>query len=95
MTVFTPRPGSPDQGVTEPMAISIYPNPSNGALTIETPVAGTFVVYSIDAKEVARYEVLAGVSAVSLPNTIAAGVYMCRFTGADGNATIVRLVYER
>ena len=95
MTVFTPRPGSPDQGVTEPMAISIYPNPSNGALTIETPEAGTFVVYSIDAKEVARYEVLAGVSAVSLPNTIAAGVYMCRFTGADGNAAIVRLVYER
>lgn len=82
-------------GVARQSIISLYPNPTNGVLTIETPVAGTLTVHTIDGREVYRREVKAAATTISLPNGMASGVYLCRFTGADGSNAVLRLVYTQ
>ncbi|MCF8450813.1 MAG: T9SS type A sorting domain-containing protein, partial [Taibaiella sp.] len=74
--------------------VKVYPNPTSGSVTIDAPVAGTFIVYTIEGKEAAQYTVIASAIMVSLPSDLASGIYMCRFIGADGTSAIVRLVYE-
>jgi hypothetical protein len=74
--------------------IRLFPNPTNGVLSIETSVAGTLSIFSLDGKAIASYNVNAATTALSLPNKIAGGIYMCRFIGNDGASEIVRLVYE-
>ncbi|MES2702551.1 MAG: Ig-like domain-containing protein, partial [Bacteroidota bacterium] len=73
---------------------SVYPNPTTGAFTVSTTEAGVFGIYTIDGKETARFNVAAGNNAIQLPQGIAAGVYMCRFTGMNGSNVMVRLVFE-
>ena len=75
--------------------IKVYPNPTSGTLVIESGVGGVLTVFTIDGKEVARYEVSTRATTVSLPQHLAAGVYMCRFSGIDGTTALERLVYER
>jgi trimeric autotransporter adhesin len=95
MMVFAARPGDADATVPEAVKeLKVYPNPSSGMLTIDAPVAGAFTVYTIDGRQVAQYSVAASANRISLPQQLAAGVYMCRFAGADGSTAIVRLVYE-
>jgi hypothetical protein len=43
---------------------------------------------------VARYEVTNAETQITLPPTLARGVYMCRFNGNDGSTVMVRLVVE-
>ncbi|GAA4459878.1 hypothetical protein GCM10023093_01690 [Nemorincola caseinilytica] len=74
--------------------ISIFPNPSSGALTVETPAPGTLLVYTIDGKEVSRHTIRRPSTSVTLPGDLTAGLYMCRFAGEDGSSTVVRLVYQ-
>ena len=76
------------------MDVRLYPSPTNGIVTVETPQAGTIVVYTIDGKMIASYKVGSNTSTIYLPGNIAAGVYVCRFTGEDGSAAISRIVYE-
>lgn len=98
ITVVVPRPGM--YGATggeesSAQLLKVYPNPTSGTLTVEAPVAGRFNVYTIDGREVAQYAVTASANMVTLPSNLTAGIYMCRFVGADGTSAIVRLVYER
>lgn len=96
MTVIPARPGSPVVSeAVQASVLKVFPNPTSGTLTIDAPVAGTFTVYTIDGKQVAQYTVAASVNMVTLPSNLAAGIYMCRFIGAEGTLAIVRLVYEQ
>jgi trimeric autotransporter adhesin len=95
VNVLAARAGSPSGVIESAGLLKVYPNPTSGTLTIDAPEAGTFTVYTIDGKEVAQYTVSASVNMVTLPSSLAAGIYMCRFVGADGASAIVRLVYER
>jgi len=78
-----------DQG-----SLLVYPNPNTGAFTVQAAVAGTFTVYTLEGKEVRRNVLTEGANSLSLPENLAAGIYMCRYTGDDGSNAIVRLVYE-
>jgi uncharacterized protein YjdB len=74
--------------------ITLYPNPTKGTFTINTPEAGTLSISTIDGREVMQREVGTGITELSLPSSIATGVYMCRFDGKLGGTVTVRLVLE-
>ncbi len=86
------RPGIGDDGTT---LFSVYPNPTTGALTILSGIAGTVVIYTIDGRMIDRYAVTTDPTALSLPANIASGIYLLKFTGDNGSSKVVRLVYER
>ena len=73
---------------------SIYPNPTNGTLTISTSVAGELSIYTIDGKVTGQYSMTAGANSVQLSSDLAAGVYMCQFTGTDGSTQQARLILQ-
>lgn len=72
----------------------LYPNPASGAFSVETSIAGTMSISSVDGKEIGTYTLKAAVNSLTLPKETASGVYMCRFTGDDGSVQVIRLVYE-
>ena len=74
-------------------SVKVYPNPTNGRLLIEASVEGVFTVHSLDGKLLERYQVAAPSTAISFPRYLVAGVYMCRFEGADGSQQMLRIVY--
>jgi hypothetical protein len=78
----------------EGSVFSVYPNPTTGSLTIKGTVTGVFTIYTIDGKQVAQYSVNSATTSLSLQSNLAAGIYMCRFTGDDGSTQTVRLIYE-
>jgi uncharacterized protein YjdB len=91
ITVISSRPTTP----TDEIAIhtwSMYPNPTNGALTIESGIGGTMSVFTVDGRQVATFSLQAGTSHIDLPKELASGTYLCRFTGADGTTTINRII---
>ncbi len=83
------------QPVTDNVAeIRLYPNPTHGVVTIESPMVGKMTLYTIDGKAVGHYSIKSVSETVSLPTGLAAGIYMCRFEGDNGGAAVVRLVYQ-
>lgn len=86
----SPRPQLEEQATT---GIHIYPSPTNGLLNIDYSHDGTLELYTADGRIVATYAIHQPQTAVLLPGHLAAGVYMCRFTGEDGQIAIVRIVY--
>jgi uncharacterized protein YjdB len=94
-TVVTPRPGSKEANVGTDVMFSVYPNPSSGKIMVESSVNGMFKVYTIDGREAGAYEIRAGITNITLLNTLANGIYMCRFNGDDGSTTMARLLYEK
>ncbi|MES2702779.1 MAG: Ig-like domain-containing protein [Bacteroidota bacterium] len=95
ISVTTSRPGG-SAGSGQSMAgnFQLYPNPTTGTFTIQVDEAGSFSIYTLDGKEVSRYDVAQGVTQISLAKELAAGIYMCRYNAASGNTVVVRLVYE-
>jgi hypothetical protein len=75
-------------------AIKVYPSPTSGNITVETPANGILNVYTIDGKLLKQYTIEAPASAILLPTNVAAGIYMCHFEGNDGSAVVVRIVYN-
>ncbi len=74
--------------------VKIYPNPTTGTFSISTGIGGVMSVYTIDGKEVLHQQLSSGISSITLPNTIAAGLYTCKFTDVEGRVTIMRLLYD-
>jgi uncharacterized protein YjdB len=88
----------PDNTIAEEgdrqMSIDIFPNPTQGTITIDATIEGTFAVYTIDGKEVLKVVIEDKSKNLQLPQHLAAGVYMCRFAGNNGYTKTVRLVYQ-
>jgi hypothetical protein len=80
-------------GADDNINIALYPNPTTGSFTISTPEAGSLAIYTIDGREVARFEVAIGATDMALPETLTPGIYTCRFNGVMGATMNVRLVY--
>jgi uncharacterized protein YjdB len=72
----------------------IFPNPTSGMFTINSPEAGTLSVLAVNGKVVANYNIDKGNTNIVLPQELAVGVYVCRFNGADGAAATIRLIYQ-
>jgi uncharacterized protein YjdB len=75
-------------------SVSLYPNPTTGIFTVSAHDAGALSVYTLDGRELAKYEVTKGETQISLPTEFARGIYMCRYNGNDGSTVMVRLVVE-
>lgn len=86
-------PGGRSASLENTNNILVYPNPTNGRLSIEATTAGIFTIYTLDGKTLQQYATEAPATSISLPNNLTAGVYMCRFEGSDGNNKTVRIVY--
>lgn len=94
LTVGTPLAKPAGSGSFSESKIAIYPNPTSGMLTVEAAAEGTFTVYTLDGKQLQQYSTQAPSTTIQMPTNLAAGVYMCRYEGADGSAQIVRIVYH-
>jgi uncharacterized protein YjdB len=94
-TVTTPKAGAPLTATGADVKFALYPNPTTGMVTIETPVTGVFNVYSIDGRAVSSNDVKEATTTITLPTELAAGVYMCRFVGDDGSVQVARLVVNK
>jgi uncharacterized protein YjdB len=83
-----------EQVTVKTTGFRLYPNPARDVITIETAVAGTLTVFSIDGRIVGQYHIMQPASTIKLNNEVAEGVYMCRFNGNDGAVATVRLIYQ-
>jgi uncharacterized protein YjdB len=79
---------------TDGMDVAVYPNPTSSKFSLHAPENGEFFIYSLDGKEIAKYNITERNTAISMPETLATGVYMCRFSGNSGTSVMIRLVYE-
>lgn len=97
MTV-NPAPLAKDVAETDVVAevgeFAVFPNPSQGAFNIQTSVSGMLSVFSVDGKLITEYQIVAGQNTIVLPATLASGTYMGRFTAADGDVKVFRLMYQ-
>ncbi len=73
----------------------VYPNPTQGTLTVETSTAGTFRIFTIDSKLIGTYHIETPSSTIQLPGDLASGIYMCQFSREDGTMETVRLIYQQ
>ncbi len=73
----------------------LYPNPTNGAFTINALDKGILHLYSISGQEMFEIAISEKTSTVNLPLEMAKGVYIAQFINSKGNASaIVRLIYQ-
>ena len=76
-------------------ALTLFPNPTNGGVTITTTTAGTIHVTDVAGKQVATWLVVKGNNQVQLPVSSAPGIYVIQFTATDGSLhATTRLVYQ-
>jgi hypothetical protein len=74
---------------------SVFPNPAAGNITVQSSSPGKFVLFTLLGQQVQSYSVLNGQTDLQLPNSLAAGIYLCKFTPDEGGITTqVRLVYQ-
>jgi uncharacterized protein YjdB len=83
-----------DATIDEVNMFTVYPNPTAGAVNIESSQSGSFALIGIDGKLIAQYEIAVGQNIISLPGELAAGTYMGRFTPVGGAAKVIRLLYQ-
>ncbi len=73
-------------------AVTIFPNPTTGMINIKAEVAGVFYLYTLEGRSLGEYEIAEGITNINLPNELAAGVYMGRYAGTDGNTVLFKIV---
>jgi uncharacterized protein YjdB len=91
--VTTSRDGNLSQA-SSVAAFKLYPNPSHGTLTIESPVGGILTLFTLEGKQLQAYNILEGSNQLQLPLGLPAGAYICKYHGEDGSDETVRLVNE-
>jgi uncharacterized protein YjdB len=73
---------------------TLYPNPTSGKITVTAISAGILYLYTLEGREVSKFDVRKGETQISLPDNLATGIYMCRYNGENGNTVMVRLIVE-
>ncbi len=71
----------------------VYPNPTTGNLTLESAQGGEAVLYNL-LGVVVWQQIVNTKETVQLPRSLAAGAYLLRFKGKDGNEFQNRLLYK-
>jgi hypothetical protein len=79
---------------TNGVDVAVYPNPTSGKFTLRAPESGVFIIYSLEGKEITKYDITERNTSIDLSETLATGIYMCRFSGNSGTSVMIRLVYE-
>jgi hypothetical protein len=95
-TVVAGRPDIANSGNTGSIAtnVSVYPSPTTGMIFIQAAVDGELMLISSDGKLISTNKTIAGEHSITLPQGIAAGVYVCRFAGADGSVYLQKIIYQ-
>jgi uncharacterized protein YjdB len=83
-----------DATIDEVNTFTVYPNPTAGAVNIESSQSGIFALIGIDGKLIAQYEIAVGQNIIAIPAELAAGSYMGRFIPVDGAVKVIRLLYQ-
>jgi CubicO group peptidase (beta-lactamase class C family) len=74
---------------TEAKDIRIYPNPTSGLITVNTPVNGTAILCDMQGRVVYECSLRRGENQEQLPSSLAQGMYLMRIT--DSNRTILKV----
>ena len=76
-------------------SFSVYPNPTDGELTIISSLSGTFEVLTVTGQLVGEYAIAAGTTNLNLPAISASGIYMGTYRPDNGTKpTTIRLVLK-
>ncbi len=73
----------------------LWPNPSYGQISVQSPVNGSLVLYNVIGQRIATYILTTGVTEISMPSWLASGIYTARYLPDGGSARqTVKIVYE-
>jgi hypothetical protein len=73
----------------------LYPNPTAGSFTVNTPMGGKLILYTMLGQQIAAYNITDWQTELQMPSGISGGIYLCRFKSND--AVMIkeaRLVYQ-
>jgi uncharacterized protein YjdB len=98
LKAMTVNPTTLSRGVagmdnTDGLVFAVFPNPTQGAITVETSTAGVFAIYTIDGRLMSEHKIETSSVYIQLPEDIVSGIYLCRFTRDNGSVETVRLIY--
>ncbi len=90
------RIGNENKGILSNHALfSVAPNPTSGHLTIQSSKGGSITFHSVVGTLVGVYQLHEGSNALSLPQSLAEGIYTGYFRDTDGhNTDMIRIVYK-
>ena len=74
--------------------ISLYPNPTAGKFVLTTSTPGELSLYNLEGQRIISYSIERQVSYLSLPPSIAPGLYIGRFNSSPGNIHTIRIKYQ-
>lgn len=74
--------------------ISVYPNPTTGAVTVSMPESGSLSLLNIQGQQVADYQLSKGENHLRMPAGIAPGIYIGRLVYGSGKYVIIRIAYQ-
>ena len=94
LAVIAGKQGNVVTDTDSEVMLTVSPNPTSGALSINAPVAGMLTIATLDGRIVERYTIRKAQNSITLPSHLSAGIYMCRFTGENGISASVKVVYE-
>lgn len=74
--------------------ISLYPNPARDQVALTTSKAGQAQLLNVAGQQVLNFHAQTGTNQLPLTAPLPAGLYLLRFTAADGSTTTQKLVIE-
>ncbi len=74
---------------------TMFPNPTNGILTITANNPGSLKIYALDSKQLLHVPILEGLNSVMLPGDIVPGTYIASFLDVGGRSEQIPLVVFR
>ena len=74
--------------------ISVFPNPTNGILSIKTECAGRVYFYSAKGKAKGECLVNEGTTQIFLPAGLTTGQYVCKFEGVNGSKAETKVMFQ-
>jgi hypothetical protein len=75
-------------------SLSIYPIPTSGDITFESPLQGVVSVHGIDGRVIVNWKINVGTNQFVMPSNAMPGMYTARFIGLDGEVAVKRFIYN-
>ncbi len=80
--------------VNKVTGLLLYPNPTSGHFTVETPVPGKLYLYDMQGRLVAQYAITKSKAVLQLPGFMQPGIYFGKFIDDTGKISVLRLSYQ-
>ena len=72
---------------------SFFPNPTSGLLKVNSLSAGVINIYGLEGKLICSLPVSEGETELSIPQTVAPGIYLVKYIGDNGTEDLEKLIY--